>query len=186
MPINSTQNPIVAQSKLEFGRYGKHMSSLSHDEQEFMEFYLLAGGDNLKKIAAQVNMEYRAAWRLVREERFQKAMKEEAIKRIGAAPALAAEIVVQIMTDPTVTPRVRLTAAEMIFDRVGMHKKSEIIHKTENSSLEEMLASARQKMAALGMDADAVLANIGFKPGEVVDAEFEEVPDGLEGLEDVI
>ena len=186
MPINQTQHPIVAKSKLEFGRYGTHMNSLSHDEQAFLELYLLAGGDNLKKIAAEADMPYRTAWRLVREERFQKAMKEEAVKRIGAAPALAAEIVVQIMTDPTVTPRVRLTAAEMIFDRVGMHKKSEIIHKTEGSSVEELLASVKQKAASLGLDGTEMLAKLGYKEGDVLDAEFEEVPEGLEGLEDVI
>lgn len=194
MPINSTQHPIVAKSKLEFGRYGTHMNNLSHDEQAFLELFMASGGTDVKKVALEAGIPYRTAWRLAREERFQKAVKEEAVKRIGAAPALAAEIVVQIMTDPTVTPRVRLTAAEMIFDRVGMHKKSEIIHKTEGSSVEELLASVKQKAASLGLDGTEMLAKLGYKEGDVLDVdfeeiaqtEFEEVPEGLEGLEDVI
>jgi hypothetical protein len=185
LPINRTQHPIVARSKEEFGRYGPAMNALSHKEQEFVEFLMENGGRRANDAGAKAGYHPQYGWKLARQEHVQKALKEESIKRLGSYTLMATSVVAEIAMDDTVSPRVRLTAAEMIMNRTGLHAKSEHVVKVENVSVAEMLANVKAKAAALGLDGDEMLAKLGYGPGEIVDAEFEEVG-STEGLEDVL
>jgi len=189
MPTDANHKPrnaIIAQSKSEFGRYGPSMMALTYQEQEFVEFLLESGGRKPNAAGVQAGYSSNYGWKLARQDHVQKALKEESVKRLGSYTLLATSTVAEIMMDDTVTPRVRLTAAEMIMNRTGLHAKSEHVVKVENVPVSEMLATVRAKAAALGLDGDAMLAKLGYGPGDTIDAEFTEVPAGFEGLEDIL
>ena len=197
MSTHKPRNPIIAQSKGEFGRYGPSMMALTYKEQEFVEFLLENGGRRPNDAGIKAGYSPSWGWKLARQDHIQKALKEESVKRLGSYTLLATSTVAEIMMDDTVTPRVRLTAAEMIMNRTGLHAKSEHVVKVENVPVSEMIANVRAKAAALGLDGDAMLAKLGYGPESLVpselrsnedaiDAEFTEILAGLEGLEDVI
>lgn len=188
-------HPLVVESKAEWGRYGPAMNALKHVEQAFLEAYLLAGGRNLKRLAAEAGLSYRDAWYLVRDQRFIDAMREEAQKRMGGAAYLATEVVIEILDDPVAANKDKLAAAKMIFDRVGMHAKTEHTVKVEHVSAEEQIAKVRNLAAQLGLDAEEMLVAAGV----IVEAEYtvenahanassvpDEIPEGFEGLEDLL
>ena len=183
-------HPLVAESKAEWGRYGPAVNALTHPEQVFLEMYLLAGGRGLKTCAAEAGITHGQAWRLVRDQRFIDAMREEAQKRLGAAAYMATEVVVEILDSPIAQNKDKLAAAKMIFDRVGMHAKTEHTVKVEHASSEEMIAKVRILAGQLGLDADEMLVAAGV----IVEAEYtvrnghdaKDVPEGFEGLEDLL
>lgn len=98
----------------------------------------------------------------------QAAILEEARKRLAAASIMGASVLIKIAEDATAAPRDRLKAVGMLFDRVGMHAKTEQIITERPLTPEEMLARIKLLSEKYGIDVSSVIA-------PAVDAEFVEV-----------
>ncbi len=106
----------------------------------------------------------------------QAAMREEAGKRLASTSLMAANVLMQILTDDGVDAKDRIRAAGMLLDRSGFGAAQTInVNKTTTDRTGAgMLERIRALAAANGLDPVKLLG--GNAP--VVDAEFAEVPDG--------
>jgi hypothetical protein len=105
----------------------------------------------------------------------QEAMREEAGKRLNSASLMAANVLLQLLTDDEVAAKDRIKAAGMLLDRSGFGAAQTInVNKTvTDRSGAGMLDRIRALASGLGLDPVKLLGG-----NAVVDAEFSEVPDG--------
>jgi hypothetical protein len=125
------------------------------------------------------------ASRMAHDPRISAAIREEAQARLGGAGILASTKVVQLLNDST-DPTIILKCASMIFDRIGMPKQTKqeinVNHGLDTGgSAVDRIAKA---CILLGVDPKTLLGRAA--PPDAIDAEFTEVDDGSEGLEDVL
>lgn len=102
----------------------------------------------------------------------QEAVKEEVVKRAVTSTPLAMGVLIDIAKNPTVSPAVRERCAGQILDRGGLVVRQ----KLDVTTTDETAEGVRREIAAfakeLGLAPERLL---GYKPANVVDAEFEEV-----------
>lgn len=109
------------------------------------------------------------------------AIKEESWRRLDEASLLAVSTVVRIAMNST-EDKVALKAAELLMDRTGFHAKSEhVVTIEDRRTTNELLDFIRLTAAKHGLDGNKLLG----LPAPV-DAEFTEVTNGSEGLEDLL
>lgn len=160
------------------------LGSANHKRAALMAGF--SGNDNSLRVTAH---------RVHHDSNVQAAIREEAERRMTGATIMAASVLVETIGDKTQQTKDRLKAAEMLFNRTGLHAKSE--HKmTVEHTHDDAAMVARIKLLAdsLGLDARKMLGTAGV----VVDAEFkviepaqleapEEPPaEDFSGLEDIL
>lgn len=161
--------------------YGPAMAALSPRHRIFVEAYFSVGDGNqteAARIAGYIDNKNGAlpvtACRLMARPDVKAAMQEEARRRLVGMLPLAERAVREIVV--AAEPKDRLKAAAMIMNRAGVH---ETIEKQINVNITmtkaEKEAEIRQMAEEMGMDPEKLL-------GSIVDAEFEEVPQGLEDV----
>lgn len=116
-------------------------------------------------------------YRLSHDDRIQAAILEEGERRLKAAAALATSRVVEMLD--SADEKIKLKAAEMIFNRTGLHARTE--HKVTVEHVEDdatLVDRAKRLAADLGVD---ITKMIGYShmetlpaPGPVIDGEFTE------------
>jgi phage terminase small subunit len=104
----------------------------------------------------------------------QAAVREEAGKRLNASSLMAANLLMQMLTDDAVEPKDRIKAAGMLLDRSGFGAAQTIhVNKTTTDRTGAgMMERIRALAAANGLDPVKLL---GGNAAPVVDAEFAEV-----------
>lgn len=176
------------------GQYGPAMKAIKPQWRRFIHIYLANGGRNATRayleagfggdaIAAKTN-----ASRILHDERMQAALREETKKMmVGNAP-LAQSVVEQILDNPTASAKDKLTAAKMIWDRTGFIAATEHqVKQTVTLNAEQLHAELALFAKELGLDMKQVLGPNFQQPMALIEADFEEVPEGsLEGLEDLV
>jgi phage terminase small subunit len=167
---------------------GAAMRALNERQRYFVCALMVYGGEQSEAYRAagyevtNDNSAAAAASRLARNDGIVAAIKEEAMRRLDSAPALAVSTLVELASYKNSDDKVRLKAANSILDRVGgFAGKSEqhIVIKDERTT-KELVDFIKQTALANGLDPIKLLG------GPVVDVEFSEVIDGSEGLEDLL
>lgn len=173
-------------------QFGPAMQALTEKQQGFVIAMMETGGLNYTRAALAAGYtdnprhpgQVRAqAHRLAHDEKIQAAIKEESLRRLGAASFIAIKTVLEIADDRTAETKDRLKAAEMIMNRTGLHATSEhkvaVEHTTKSDK--ETIARIEHLAKGLGLDPKVLLGRA------VVDAVFEEVaPVDEDDLSDVL
>lgn len=175
-------------------KLGPAMQACTEGQQRFVIALLESGGRNRTAAAAMAGYEgdrntlSRTAYRLAHDARIQAALREEGQKRLGSAAVLAASYLVELIEnpDPTIQPKDKLKAVEMVLNRVGMHAMSEHKVTVENITDDEgKIARIIEIAKKRGLDPRALLGDrmpAGPAVIEVVDAEVVATTAGLEDL----
>jgi phage terminase small subunit len=126
-----------------------------------------------------------AAYALMGRERVLNALNEEAKKRLRSGALIAADRLLELIHDPTLSKKDLARVTFELLDRAGLvvQQKVEVTHKTEK---EQHVVDEITKLAkGLGLDPTRLL---GQRAEMIVDAEFTEVkPRGdPTGLEDIL
>ena len=105
------------------------------------------------------------------------AMDEEASKRLRYGGAIGVAAVVKIALNEA--HKDHLKAALALMDRTGRHAMSEhkvVVDDKRPETKAELIAAIKRVAGEAGLDDGAVQKLIGVDVGNVVDAEFEEIP----------
>ena len=168
---------------------GPAMRALNERQRYFVCALMVYGGEQSEAYRAAGynvttdNSAGASASRLARSDGIVAAIKEEAMRRLDSAPALAVSTLVELASYKNNDDKVRLKAANSILDRVGgFAGKTEhnIIIKDDRTTA-ELIDFIKATAAANGLDAHQLLG----LPAPI-DAEFSEVDAGREGLEDLL
>lgn len=106
---------------------------------------------------------------LMRRERVLEAVNEEAKKRLRSGALLAANRLIELLQNDSLTPKDRFRAATEVLDRAGLvvQQRVEVTHKTEKE--DELIAEITALATKVGLDPKALL---GYDPPKITDAEF--------------
>jgi phage terminase small subunit len=157
--------------------HGPAMLALPNDMQRAFVRVLVTTGCEASDAAAaagystlNANTLSSRASQLTHRPQIQAAIHEEALKIIRADGPMCLMVIRLIAKDPTVAPRDRLRAAQMLLDRGGFQAVTEhnvtVTHKSDTEKDREIIQLATE----LGLD-DAAKAKLLGKP--IVDATFE-------------
>ncbi len=175
------------------GEFGPAMRRLLPRQRAFVQAYMALGasgrgmGHRAAAIAGYDGDEESLRVRgsvLLSDQRVQDALLEEGRKALNSHGPIAADVVHEIMVDPTVAKKDRLRAAEMVLNRSGLHGTTE--HKVQvEHQVDEglMLRKVEMLCAQLGLDPRKLLGPVLAAKAQqiehdrqaVVDAEFVEV-----------
>lgn len=195
----STVQPVP----VDLGELGPAMQALPTDRMRAFVVRLIEGGGRANKyITAYIEAGYQVsnpnshgadvnAWKLAHDQRIQAAIREESLNRMGAAALAASSFLVELLNtdDPTVKVGMKLKAAGMILNRVGLHETTEHVVKTERKQSDSEKVEAIIRLAEkLGLDPKMLLGRAGVEvPGEtVIEAEDVELVGSTAGLEDLL
>lgn len=168
---------------------GPAMRALNERQRHFVCALGVHGGDQSEAYRAAgylVSSDGSAranASRLANSDPIVAAIKEEAIRRLDSASMLAVSTLVELASYKNPDDKVRLKASNSLLDRIGgFAGKTEhsIVIKDERTT-QELIDFIKNTAAANGLDARHLLG----LPAPI-DAEFTEVTDGREGLEDLL
>lgn len=122
------------------------------------------------------------AYRLMHDERMQKAIHEEGQKRLkGVMLALALDVHQELLENPQTEPAARLKAVQMVYDRAGMHAVAEERRVVEHiGSDPDSLKRIEQLAKSLGLTHEQLKRLVGNRVGvnmevPTTDAEYVEV-----------
>lgn len=132
------------------------------------------------------------------DARFQEALHEEAQKRMNGLLLISAlRVHGELLDNPQTEGAVRLKAAQMVYDRAGLHAVSE--HKSTVQHIGSDVDTLRRIVAIatkLGIDPEKLVGNrMKALEAPTIEVEYEEVPDktvaeamedGTYGLESLI
>lgn len=164
------------------GRFGPAMKALNPRQRAFVISMLETGKNNNMlhaKNAGYSGTDQALAvtgYRLSHDDRIQAAVHEEAQRRLNSAAVIATSRVVSLLDSND--EKIQLKAAEMLFNRTGLHAKTE--HKVTVEHIEDdktLVDQARRLAAELGVD---ITKMIGYSQtqledrGPVIDGEFTE------------
>lgn len=169
----------------DFGEIGPALRALTPRQRRFVLCFLAGGARNAS--AAYRDAGYGGdndtvkanAWRLIHDPKIQQAIAEETKARLqGNGAALASELLLEVMQNPTAATKDRLRAAELTMNRTGLHATTEHKMTVEHSVDETTLINKVKRLSLeLGLDADKLLAgtSMALQAPAAVDAEFEVV-----------
>lgn len=184
-------------------RLGPAMLALSNRHRAFVVALMELGGSKYSAAAAAAgysagNKDALAvtATRLAHDDRILDAIQEESKRRLGAALGLATSNLVKIIEDGK--PSDKLQAMRMLFDRTGLHAKSEQLINVKHTPEDEagMIERIRSLAGDLGLDPAALLGTRAALPAPpvlplplkplVADAVFVDISPTARGLEDLL
>lgn len=179
MSKSANSNLLVPKHATEFG---PAMTALSSKHVAFVLAYATCGMDATKaaRAAGYVDNNTGAlkvtAYRIMLRPDIRAAIREVTISRAAAGLPVYFEALEKVAGDPQHKDQVK--AIGMLMDRGGMPA---VVERNVNVNItlsrEEKEAEIRQMAETLGMDADKLLGSV-----TVTDAEFDEVPNGLEDV----
>lgn len=158
---------------------GPAMLACTPTQRRFVIGWIKSGGKNAARVARAAGYSDHLeaakvqAHRALHSPRVQRALHEEAGRRLDGVAALAVAVLETNLRSSD--PKARQAAADSILDRTGYARRTEqavqVEHKTERRSYDQLLAAVKEKLGQ---------HKIGALPApEVsVDAEFKEVPSG--------
>lgn len=171
--------------------FGPCMTICTEQERTFVVAYLETGGRN-HTTAAQIagfgagnNASARQqGWRLVHRPRVLAAIREEADKRLKTGAILGASVLIEIAETPG--HKDQMKAAVELLNRAGLivATKHEV-EVTDNRTTSTLLARVHELAQRLDIDPRKLLGQATGAP-QIVDAEFEDVERGADGLEDLL
>lgn len=164
------------------GQYGPAMEGLSPRQRAYVLEFLLAGGRDRTGCARRAgyggpettkNAMYVASHRLANDEKIIAAITEETTRRMYGNVALALKNVEDVLKADDASNKDKLAAAKMVFDRGGIHARTEHVVTVENVTTEAQIKRVVALARAAGKDPQQVLALIGieYTPFEVVEVE---------------
>jgi hypothetical protein len=176
--------------------FGPSMRALLPQQRKFVLACQMIGGKDNKRAALLagyggegkhgMQVAANAGWRLSHHERVQKAMLEEAGKRIGGLRFRALDVLRDIVDGEKNKPTIKMRAALAILDRTGLpaltEQKMTVTHEVGPQA---MILSKIRDMLRINpkmreMLEPPVLKMIEYEEaqerGDVVDAEFTELP----------
>jgi phage terminase small subunit len=170
---------------------GPAMQCLTEKQRNFVYAMIEGGGLNYTDAARAAGFEAGKegssqlrviGHRMAHDTRIQEAMREMGPRMLNAGLFIAAKFVLETIDNPQVEIKDRLKASEMVMNRTGMHATSEqkinVTHKNETT--EQVRKEIAQLSKQLGVDPKKLLG------GNVVDAQFEEVPVDENSIEDLL
>lgn len=188
----------MSKQELNAGYFGPAMRALAPKQRAFVIAYAELGGqtganrssvgrEGIRSQAARragYNGDQddlrRTAHRLVHDPAIQEAMKEFAFAGVASDVIMLTGVLSDIAHGVIPgTASEKLKAVAMIFNRIGLHEKTEHTMKVEHTvTNDEALAKIRRFAKVLELDPTKLLGRMGVevsKDGDVIDAEFEEV-----------
>lgn len=173
--------------------YGPAMAALVPRQRRFVETYLAQGGKHLERAYIEagytgdgisLRMHARA---LINSEKVQAALLEESRKRLVTHGPAAIETVLEVMNDPTTSKKDRLSAADRILNRGGLHARTEhIVQQTHTLDLAALTNKAKLLAAELGVDISSALPAMKALPAPAVDAQFEDIDPEADDFSDLL
>lgn len=169
--------------------YGPAMRGLTDKQRIFVQVLLDTGGTNETAAARAAypdqseNSVAVTAHRMAHSPKIIAAIREEAENRLASHTLLASSQIAMIARD--VTHKDCLKACTELLNRGGLPFIAKSEHKvlvTDERTEQEMLERIRHLALAQGLDPKKLLGTYGV----VVDAEFTEVEQSTEGLEDML
>jgi phage terminase small subunit len=168
----------------EDGEVGPAMQALTEKQQKFVRAVIALardGEENYAKAAREAGYSDHmerckvTGHFLSHDARVQAALLEESKKRVSlAASVIATPVAVKIAMDEKVSPKDRLRACEMLFNRGGMPAQTEHKVTVEHRQPRQMVELAERLAAELGVDKQKLIG-LNRDAAKVVDAEFTEV-----------
>lgn len=196
-----TDLSVIKPVEVDLGELGPAMQALPTDRMRaFVVRMVENGGRANRYVTAYLEAGYTVsnpngrgtqvnAWRLAHDSRIVEAIREESHKRLGAAGLAAASYLVSLLDDDSVKPGLKLKAAAMIMNRIGLHETSE--HKvtvekklSETEKVERAIALASK----LGLDPKELLGRVGVSiaPNEHIEEAEAVLVGTTAGLEDLL
>lgn len=180
--MTQTRTPIFPTDDL--GDYGPAMKALRGRQRAFVISMLETGKNDNSFHARNAGYEgndqtiWATAYRLAHDPKVQAAIHEEAERRLKGSAIIATSTVVGLLT--SVDEKIQLRAAEMIFNRVGLHATTE--HKVTVEHVEDdktLLDKARRLAGELGIDISKMVGHSHETPlqiaAPVIEGEFAEL-----------
>lgn len=143
--------------------------------------YMFAGFEAKAEGSAAVG-----AHRLLAKDYIKDAIREEAERRMDWSTLLVVSGLIELAMPENTDKSSRMKALLALADRNGFHAKSEhlIIHEDRRTT-KEIINSIAQIAVRNGLDPKQLLGSAMPAP-DIVDAQFEEVPAGADGIEDLL
>jgi phage terminase small subunit len=125
-------------------------------------------------------------YELAHDPRVQRAMHEEALKRIRSTAPMAIRVLETLAGNAKVKPETRLKAATELLNRSGLHPTSEHIVTVDRPEMDQR--ELVRRIAALAKEQGLDPIKLLGSRGVVIDAEFEIVEPAASsaGLEDLL
>lgn len=168
----------------DMGDYGPAMKALRGRQRAFVLSMLETGKSDNSFHARNAGYTgndqsiWATAYRLAHDPKVQAAIHEEAERRLKGSAILATSTVVKLLDSND--QKIQLRAAEMIFNRVGLHATTE--HKVTVEHIEDdktLLDKARRLAGELGIDISKMVGHSHETPlqiaAPVIEGEFVEV-----------
>lgn len=142
--------------------------------------YLFAG------FSANENSAQALSSRLLAKDYIKDAIREEAERRMDWSTLLVVSGLIELAMPENTDKSSRMKALLALADRNGFHAKSEhlIIHEDRRTT-KEIISSIAAIAQRNGLDPKQLLGS-AMPAQEIVDAQFEEVPAGADGIEDLL
>ena len=153
------------------------MAALQPQQQNFVEAMVEGGAGPTAVSAAAAKAGYSAnyGWTLMRMPRVLAALREEAAKHLLAGALLGAKVLSEIAMDSAHKDRFRAARELLAHSGFTAVTEQKITIDHTNSEARELVKELREFAGATGLDVNQLLASIGLKQDDPVDAEFEEV-----------
>lgn len=179
--MTKERTPIFPTDDL--GDYGPAMKALRGRQRAFVISMLETGKNDNSFHARNAGYEgndqtiWATAYRLAHDPKIQAAIHEEAERRLKGSAIIATSTVVGLLN--SADEKIQLRAAEMIFNRVGLHATTE--HKVTVEHIEDdktLLDKARRLAGELGVDISKMIGHSHETPlqiaAPVIEGEFTE------------
>lgn len=170
---------------------GPAMRALNERQRCFVCALAVFGGDHSEayRVAGfkttNDNATAACASRLFNQIAVQDAIKEEALRRLDSSALLGVSTLIELASHRNEDKKTRKAAADSLLDRIGGFggKTEHKIVIKDDRTVAELVEFIQARAGAHGLDAAKLL---GLPAPTIIEAEFEEVPDGRDGLEDVL
>lgn len=161
-------------------RQRRFVCALSVYGGDMTRAYVFAGYDVTTRGAASA-----CASRLHSNDLVKEAIREESWRRLDYSSLVAVSGMIELAMPTNTDKASRLKAIDMLSKRNGFHEKTEhlVVHEDRRTT-KEILSAIDGVARRLGLDPAQLLGH-KREAVEVIDAEYEEVPAGTDGIEDL-
>lgn len=178
--VENLQTDITVIQKHEYGEMGPLMQALPSDRMRAFVVNLL---DNSDQTRAAAEAGYSAAspgalrvtgHRLAHDDRILAAMQEEGKRRLRAGVGSGISYLLETIDNSLVSPKDRLRAVDMLFNRIGLPATTEVHHEVEHKLNDKQVTERIAQLAKKhGLDPQKLLGE-NVVEGEFVDITPEE------------
>lgn len=192
MPIEKTAEGWAVEVPDE-DHMGPAMKRLNERQRRFVCALGVYGGNQVGAYmfagynSSNENSAHAAASRLSSTENVQEAIREEAWRRMNYSTLLGVCGMIELASPTNSDKATRLKAIDMLTQRNGFHAKSEHhVIVEDRRSTKELLEAISTLAIRNGIDPKLLVGEKIAALAPPIDAEFEEVPAGADGIEDLL